>query len=387
MTNLSMSCGYDECARGDVLRAHLFNPGYEASIACGDKAYTPPSNVSAFRRDLWELPYYYAEEGDLVIDPTRLPSSSDLEGKVLAPWGWAPELTYSPLSAYVPYTYDEMKLWGSRHNTYTLLTTLHHLYPDVYSSDFLPTIVTSDPGLLDLNNSARYVLKEEFSSSGRGVAFLNGADVRTLLAKRSGRAQTKRLYIELFYDKVSDRGYEFFRDRAGEVRYIGPSDFVTQQGRYLYSHLEHPEGIHQRWRSCPTVVDHDTYVEHLTAALNELPLGSYCGVIGVDTMVYRDSEGKLRLHPCIEVNVRPTMGWLALSLTQRYLPANAVGRFEIQYYPTPDHLKQSLSPQLLSQQPLYLHGKNTKNTLSSAQYLLSSVSDSTHFVAVLSVFA
>ena len=42
----------------------------------------------------------------------------------------------------------------------------------------------------------------------------------------------------------------------------------------------------------------------------------YCGPFGIDMMVVRDAEsGRNLLHPCVEVNVRRTMGHVALALS------------------------------------------------------------------------
>ena len=38
--------------------------------------------------------------------------------------------------------------------------------------------------------------------------------------------------------------------------------------------------------------------------------GRYCGYVGVDMFVY-ESDGGFRLAPCVEMNVRMTMGLLA----------------------------------------------------------------------------
>jgi hypothetical protein len=63
---------------------------------------------------------------------------------------------------------------------------------------------------------------------------------------------------------------------------------------------------------------------------NALPslLPGYVGPVGIDAMVYRRSNGSLALKPVVEVNVRMTMGRVALELQKR--PAfRGNGRFRI----------------------------------------------------------
>ena len=371
-----------ECVRGTRPRTHFFNPGYESSVALGDKSYTPSGMVQMMRHDLWELPYYYADKGDIVLCPYDLPSSQDLSGYELCPWGWAPELRYGRLSELVPYSYDEMKQWSSRHNTYLLLSELIRLYPDVYSEDILPQVIDPTLPSIVIEATKSYVLKEEFSSSGRGVVFAKGAEISDLIRRRQNKSSSKRLYLEPRHNKISDRGYEFVRQEDGKVIYVGPSDFYTTEGRYNGNRVERPEIIHERWRSTATSVSHDTYVNHLVHAIEALPLGRYHGPIGIDTMVHEEG-GRLHLHPCIEVNVRPTMGWLALALGERYLGDNTTGLLELKYYSSPEVLQKELRPTLTSTTPLY---RSTQNTpLPPGRYLLTTLTPETRFVAILTI--
>lgn len=57
----------------------------------------------------------------------------------------------------------------------------------------------------------------------------------------------------------------------------------------------------------------------------------YCGYLGVDMLVYKDSEGNYALHPCIEVNMRYTMGMVALRIFKGYVSPSKVGSFRITY--------------------------------------------------------
>ena len=43
-------------------------------------------------------------------------------------------------------------------------------------------------------------------------------------------------------------------------------------------------------------------------------VGSYLGPLGVDMMIVKSGEG-VAIHPCVEVNVRRTMGMMALDLS------------------------------------------------------------------------
>jgi hypothetical protein len=46
----------------------------------------------------------------------------------------------------------------------------------------------------------------------------------------------------------------------------------------------------------------------------------YEGSFGVDTLIYRDGENRLRINPCLEINVRQNMGFLSLQLEKLLIP-------------------------------------------------------------------
>ncbi|MBI5802348.1 MAG: DUF455 family protein [Verrucomicrobia bacterium] len=60
----------------------------------------------------------------------------------------------------------------------------------------------------------------------------------------------------------------------------------------------------------------------------ELEAVGYLGPVGVDAFVYRDSDGRPRLKPVVEINPRHTMGRLTLELMKRVAPG-AHGTFRL----------------------------------------------------------
>lgn len=58
----------------------------------------------------------------------------------------------------------------------------------------------------------------------------------------------------------------------------------------------------------------------------------YTGYLGVDMLVYRrKADNNFAIHPCIEVNLRYTMGMVALRISQKYLAPKARGDMRITY--------------------------------------------------------
>ena len=72
--------------------------------------------------------------------------------------------------------------------------------------------------------------------------------------------------------------------------------------------------------------------EAVREAIRQIYGNIYTGYLGVDMLVYRrKTNGEFAIHPCIEVNMRYTMGMVALRISQKYLAPNARGDMRITY--------------------------------------------------------
>lgn len=71
--------------------------------------------------------------------------------------------------------------------------------------------------------------------------------------------------------------------------------------------------------------------EAVRTVLQEVYGSTYAGCIGVDMLVYRQKDGSFAIHPCIEINMRYTMGMVALRLFQHYVAPRAVGDYRVSY--------------------------------------------------------
>ena len=172
---------------------------------------------------------------------------------------------------------------------------------------------TIDDVNLLLNNHGHVVVKAPWSSSGRGVRFVEadnlqpnfGSWLHNLLLRQGS------VMVEPYYHKVKDFAMEFSADGKGHIRYEGLSLFHTANGAYVGNILateQTKRDMLSRYVSlslidsiCETIVDY-------------LYLEDYCGPLGIDMMVVREND-RLLLHPCVEINLRRTMGHVALTLS------------------------------------------------------------------------
>ena len=119
--------------------------------------------------------------------------------------------------------------------------------------------------------------------------------------------------IEPYYNKVKDFGVEFYAD-AGGVHYAGLSVFHTVNGAYVGNSLADEAEKHS---TLSTYVSNELLhevISDLEQLLTNHLRGVYSGPLGVDMMIVAAEEGFM-LHPVVEINLRRTMGHVALSLS------------------------------------------------------------------------
>jgi hypothetical protein len=175
----------------------------------------------------------------------------------------------------------------------------------------------------------RLVLKAPWSSSGRGVRFCDAARLvnnEEIIMNNWVRNVIKTqgsIMAEPYYNKVKDFGMEFEADAEGRIHYLGLSLFHTVNGAYegniLATESVKQEMISRYIPACFLDSVKQTIAERLT-------LNGYVGPFGIDMMVVKPGEGnhnsqlsilnsQLLLHPCVEINLRRTMGHVALSIS------------------------------------------------------------------------
>ena len=338
---------------------HYFNPGYELSAMRGQTHYTPSKPVRQLRHDLATLPIYYAAEGEGVLVPEDLPMELRTEqmvsrmetGDRIMPWGAAPEVPG------IGYDAEVLRRLASRERSLELWEKLYE--PSLFGPMMPPRRISEES---EVPKEGRWVAKLDFSSSGRGVFFPRSTEELQEMLRRH-----QELYLEPWLDRVADRGYEFVRRSDGGIDYLGVHLFTTGQGRYGAS-LVAPRKVVREWlHRQPTTPSHEEYVAHLLERLRDYDFHGYTGLFGIDTVVWRDGD-HLRLAPSVEINLRRTMGHVALELSHRYAePSGQTYLYEI------------TSPQSLTGGPLYL----TDSPLTDAPTLLTPTLPDTRFVALL----
>lgn len=319
---------------------HVFNPEHDLALAADLNNFTAPHAGRQLRADLGFLPALWAKSDDVVLVENAEDAERRFKRLVRRPFGRFVEKTQT---AQLPVT--DVDVWGwdkavrasllkqgvkaELLPTETAIAAIRDLSHRRYASTILAQLqgdgIIGEAMMTDqlatlqdyLVNMGRIVVKAPWSSSGRGVRFveerLSPADegwVGNIIARQG------TIMMEPYYDKVKDLGMEFVSDGKGHVDYLGLSLFHTSNGAYtgniLASEDEKTEMIS---RYIPNDIL-EFVKEKIVILTGALFNQKYNGPFGVDMMIVgRDDRKGFLLHPCVEINLRRTMGHVALSLT------------------------------------------------------------------------
>lgn len=349
-------------------KIHFFNPGHETAILQGSENYTPPANVQRMIRELSYLPVWYADPEDFVFteeiasprffslqpegaqtvcqanltqgdqtaegQPTRNASCS-LGTFPAQPFPFEKLRKSGSLNLTIPEWKEEYTRLTSRQTAAGCLDKIRELLPDMdvpVSPKFCKKVREVEKYLILQN--APFVLKTPYSSSGRGLLWL---PERKLTAKdrvwiEGALNKQGCVSIECALDKYQDFAMEFYSDGNGNVRYEGLSVFGAEKkgaysgnvlGEQAYLESFFVENFGDKFQQLKEAVGE---------AIRQIYGNIYTGYLGVDMLVYRrKTNGEFAIHPCIEVNMRYTMGMVALRISQKYLAPNARGDMRITY--------------------------------------------------------
>lgn len=355
-----------------VSKVHYFNPGHETAVLHGLENYTPPANVNRMIRELAYLPAWYADKNDLVYMkdnafpqflsslPKELkPFPKAISQKELrlkktvlpemeaAPWGLSPHSLHMfqelkrnyQMNMFVPEWKKEYFNLTGRQTAAECLDLIRLKLPD------LPLPVTPkfcrrirEVEKYQILQNAPFVVKTPYSSSGRGLLWL---PERRLTAKEriwidGAFKKQGTVSIECGLNKIQDFALEFYSDGEGNITFEGISVFGTeQQGSYsgnILGNQVYLRNLITKW------VKEEVYYQiknTVTEVLQSVYGSIYKGYLGVDMFVYKTKRDAYEIHPCVEINMRYTMGMVAIRLSEKYLTTTTVGDFHVTYEKTP----------------------------------------------------
>ena len=392
---------------------HYFNPGHETAVLNASKYYHPPAHVVKMQNDLAFLPAWYASEKDFVYMENPLPDDFILSCKQLnlpvKPltsanfsenrelfqysaidlWGISPQSIHffekineeQNLSFVIPQWKEEFCFLGSRFASKELLAGLLDCVPEI-EPEILPRFVSTIEAIEQqmLHSREPLLVKSPYSSSGRGLLRLPTgklAQSERQIINGMLKKQTQ-VSIEKLLDKLMDFSMQFEITVEGKAQFLGYSIFQTNaKGAYEKSLLGEQDYF---VKQITQFIDKELLLQTqtaLTGMIRKMYAPYYTGIIGVDMLIYQSGDS-FRLHPCVEINMRKNMGYLAIRLTEKYLHPDSQGEFVIGYNNNPQLVVQN-HEQLQKQFPPVIENGRIRN----GYFNLCPVTDATNYHAYI----
>ncbi len=356
----------------NIMILHVFNPEHDIALSQEGKHCIAPHAARLLKNDLDFLPALWAGNGELILVNDIDSATKHLQrfasftkhchlvSKALIhtikddvteirPWGWDECLKQSlktlGISEKIMPTEQEissLRQMSSRQFASPILRELRDTLP--FQNIIGEAFYISDPKeiTLRMRNYQKALLKAPWSSSGRGLRYIsNIPDTYALNWACNVIHKQGGVMIEPFYNKVKDFGMEFF-SYPDKVTYQGLSLFQTTNGAYTGNLLQsEQEKLSILAQYIPK--EEITFLsKRLETVLFKHISGRYTGPLGVDMMLvaneahHQNDKLKCFLHPMVEINMRRTMGHIALSLSQH---SDAIGRvMQIEYDGSHYHL-------------------------------------------------
>ncbi|MDR1782663.1 MAG: hypothetical protein LBR13_00160 [Dysgonamonadaceae bacterium] len=372
-----------------------FNPGHETAVLNGSPYYRQPMSVAKMQRDLASLPKWYSNENDIVWNEYVEPISSDIaKNQPVDLWGISPQSVHyfekisaeNNLNLQIPAWKEEFRYLGSRFTAQKTLSILLEKVPET-DRNILPCFCSSlreiEHKIEKADSDADFLIKAPYSSSGRGLLRLPKGRIAQSEKQIIGGMLKKQqqVSIEKFLDKVLDFSMHFEINAPKNAVFIGYSIFYTnQKGVWQRSLLANQDMMRE---ILTKYVENDLLEKVKTEILSifdEIYSPYYQGNIGVDMMIYNDN-GIFRLHPCVEINMRKSMGFVALKIFEKQILPTSQGFFSIIF----DKNSEKLMEQHLENQkssPLIMENSFIKSGYTN----LCPLTETTNYLAFIAVF-
>jgi hypothetical protein len=339
---------------------YLFNPEHDLALANFSPIYTPPAAVSLMAAELPLLPVWYSggepvvaegEQQRLYLEAVQqlLPITSSLvsysevslqTNQTIIPWGWDPVLrkrllSYGVHEERLP-SPEELQMLRDYSHRQHAVRILGELQAEEAAFCGESRYFTSLEDLLAYlqSFSGDKLLKMPLSGSGKGLIRVMGAitDKQIDWCRRVIRGQGG-VVAEPVLRKVEDFAMEFYL-KDGNTSFASYSLFrASTSGAYLGNELLSDALILEKLsRYIPIRLLEDLRVS-LTAKL-AASFPRYNGYAGVDMMICETEDG-YRIQPCVEINMRMNMGMVARIFYNRFMAADGMGTFTVDYFKNP----------------------------------------------------
>lgn len=332
---------------------HLFNPENDIALACGCANFTAPKAAVDLHNAGAVLPMWYANNGDSIlaygvndlwfnsrcetfgidVDIFDHGATTDFHP---SPWGWsaAARRFFEHEDFCTNYLPDDKTIeqWRQLSHRRTAARLQQSIAPEL-DFEIAPAaleIHTVDELQKHLVSLPDAVLKSPWSSSGRGLIDTRQMKADEILRRAEGIIRKQgSIMFERAYNLIGDFAV-LYDCLEGRCKISGFSVFkADKNGAYTGNILAADSYLeHLIDNICP-INQVRAAAEAIRAHFEKLIAPYYNGPVGVDMFGALLDGSKVVLNATVEINMRMTMGRVALEFSRRYLTPNSQGYFSI----------------------------------------------------------
>lgn len=335
-------------------RLFLFNPENDLALAHGKAQYTPPPNALLLHNAGAMLPIWICNEGDSVlahnINTEWLQSQQQLFDvpniectsnniSELSPWGWSlntcrqfSEYSINPSLLPSETSIEKIRQLSHRRHTIDVISQINE-----FCGTNIPKPIEADNAfqVIDfLHKNQSIYIKSPWSSSGRGVINTATLSEKEIIRRANGIIRRQgSVMCEKALEKIKDFAMLFYCD-GKEVKFHAYSSFFNLGvGNYAGNVIGSQEFvINSITQHGATQQKLEIIADALSHILTPLIAPHYHGFLGVDMMIF-NNHGNIEIAPCIEINLRMTMGVIASLWSKKHLYHKSHGVIKVEYSP------------------------------------------------------
>lgn len=385
-----------------ISTVRLFNPEHDLALASDSCHFDAPQSAKIFARDFSYLPIWFSNPRDAVFVQNRndewfkemqerfpllreISTISNYQNcEKIQPWGWDKTISCTLTKYGFQNVLESKSLEFIREISHRQLSI--EATKDINNLANLRVPIATPAYLLTEDDIEHFVEKHPYaifkapwSGSGKGIVRSLGSLTENLLNRIKNIAKKQgSVLAEPLYNVVQNFAMEFLCEN-GRTFFSGYSWFFTDShGAYEGNLLASDEYIESQLGTWVSRDDLQKIKAFYIDFFNQKISHSYTGYLGVDMFVYQQ-DNDYCIHPCVEINIRMTMGLFARLFYDSFVEKGKFGSYYVEYFPNSNELVENHKKKL--EQTLTIReGRLQKGYLS-----LTPINEETHYRATIEI--
>lgn len=333
----------------------LFNPEHDLALASNSDHFDAPQSAKIFACEFAYLPMWLSRGEDAIwVKKTNTKWFNEMQEmfpqlrgisviqefqdcEKIIPWGWDKAICRTLVKQGFQNVLNLEQLDFIRNISHRKLSIEATKYiqklTDLSVKLALPAkLLKEDEVDFFVRENPYAIFKAPWSGSGKGIIRSLGCLSENLLNRVKNIAKKQgSVLAEPLYTVVQNFALEFLC-KNGKTSFSGYSYFFTDEhGAYKGNLLATDEYIENQLNVWIPQKDLQIIKDFYIHFFDEKIAHTYSGYLGVDMFVYQQDD-EYCIHPCVEINVRMTMGLFARLFYDSFVEKGMVGTYFVDYF-------------------------------------------------------